>query len=99
VEADGDAEEGSPESHADGANDVMAGGCESCAKRKLEDAGDDQRNPVELAEPDVDWVLGEVGGVTAQESRLGVKSAAGEDPAGVGPPSAVVRSVGIAFLV
>ena len=31
VEADGDAEECSPENHADGAGDSVACGCESCA--------------------------------------------------------------------
>jgi hypothetical protein len=52
-----------------------------------------------FAEPDVDGVLGEVGGVAAEEGGLGVQGAAGEDPAGVGPPGAVVRGVRVAFLV
>ncbi len=56
-------------------------------------------NPVVFAEPDVDGVLGQVGGVTAEESGLGVQGAAGEDPAGVSPPGAVVRGVGVAFVV
>ena len=52
-----------------------------------------------FAEPDVDGVLGEVGGVAAEEGGLGVQSAAGENPAGVSPPGAVVRGVGVAFVV
>ena len=52
-----------------------------------------------LAEPDVDWVFGEVGSITAEESRLGVQGAAGEDPAGVSPPGTVVRCMWVAFLV
>jgi hypothetical protein len=99
VEADGDAEEGSPEDHAHCADDVMAGTGNGCAKDELEDASDDQGNIVVFAEPDVDGVLGEVGGVTAEQGGFGVKGATGEDPAGVGPPGAVVRSVGIAFLI
>jgi len=72
VEADGDAEEGSPEKHADCSNDVMAGGCEGCAEGELKKTGDDQRNVVVLAEPDVDRIFGEVGGVAAEECGLGV---------------------------
>ncbi len=47
----------------------------------------------------MDAVAGEVGGVTAEESGLGVQGATGEDPAGVSPPGAVVRRVRVAFLV
>ena len=54
VQADGDAKEGSPENHAEGSDEVMASGCEGCAERNLEEAGDDQGNPVIFAEPDVD---------------------------------------------
>ena len=77
----------------------VTGGCESSAEGELDEAGDDQRDPVIFAEPDVDGVLGEVGSVAAEERGLGVQGAAGEDPAGVGPPGAVVRRVGVAFLV
>jgi hypothetical protein len=99
VEADGDAEEGCPEDHADCADDVVARAGEQTADDELEHASGDQRNPVVFAEPDVDGVLGEVGGVAAEERGLGVQGAAREDPAGVSPPGAVVRSVGVAFLV
>jgi hypothetical protein len=44
-------------------------------------------------------VAGEVGGVAAEQRGLGVHGAAGEDPAGVGPPGAVVRGVRVAFVV
>jgi len=47
----------------------------------------------------VNRVFGEIGGVTAEESSLGVQGAAGEDPTGVGPPRAIMRGVGIAFLI
>ncbi len=74
-------------------------GLEGGAEGELQEAGDDERHVVVLREPDVDAVAGEVRGVTAEEGGLGVEGAAGEDPAGVGPPGAVVRGVGIAFLV
>jgi hypothetical protein len=99
VEAYGDAKEGSPEDHAEGSDEVMAGGCEGCTESDLDEAADDQRDPVIFAEPDVDGILCEVGGVAAEECGLGVQGAAGENPAGVSPPGAVVRSVGIAFVV
>src|SRR6266851_1259056 len=85
MEADGDAEEGSPEDHAESSDDVVAGAREGCADDELEDAGGDQRNIVVLAEPDVDGIAGEVGSVAAEESGLRVHGAAGEDPAGVCP--------------
>jgi len=99
VEADGDAEEGSPEDHANGTDEVVACGCEGYSEGDLEKAGDDQGNVVVFAEPDVDGVLGEVGGVATEESGLGVQGATGEDPAGVGPPGAVVGGVRVAFVV
>ena len=77
----------------------MAGGGEGGAESELDEAGDGERNPVVFAEPDVDLVAGEVGGVAAEEGGLGVQGAAGEDPAGVGPPGAVVRGVRVAFVV
>src|SRR5260370_21809399 len=67
VQADGDAEEGSPENHADCADNVVAGTGEQAAEDELKNAGCDQRNPVVFAEPDVDGVLGEVGGAAAEE--------------------------------
>ena len=99
VEADGDAEEGSPEEHAYGADDVVSCGCEGCAEGNLEQTGGDQGNVVIFAEPDVDWILGEVWSVAAEEGGFRVQGAAGEDPTGVGPPGAIVRGVWVAFVV
>jgi hypothetical protein len=99
VESDSDAKEGSPEDHAGCTVDRVARRCESGADGELNETTDDQGNPVIFAEPDVDTVLGEIGGVAAEESGLGVEGSAGEDPAGVGPPGAVLRSVRVAFLV
>lgn len=99
VEADGDAEEGSPENHAECADDGVARRGDGCSESDLEHAGDDEWQVVVLAEPDVDGIAGEVGSVAAEESGLGVESTAGEDPTGVSPPGAVLRGVGIAFVV
>ena len=52
-----------------------------------------------LREPDVALVAGEVGSVAAEQGGLGVEGAAGDDPAGVGPPGAVLRGVRVAFVV
>src|ERR1700679_1541333 len=98
VEADGDAEEGSPEHHADGSGDGVRWR-EDGSEGELQEAGYDERHVVVLREPDVDGVAGEVGSVAAEESGLGVQRAAGENPAGVGPPGAVLRCVRVAFLV
>src|SRR5277367_2710822 len=46
VKANGDAEEGSPEDHADCADDVVAGASKQAADRELEKGSGDQRNPV-----------------------------------------------------
>ncbi len=83
----------------DGAGDVVAGGCERGAEGDLQQAGDDQREVVEFAEPDVALVAGEVGSVAAEQRGLGVEGATGDDPAGVRPPGAVVRGVRVAFVV
>src|ERR1700733_10115550 len=47
----------------------------------------------------MDAVFGEIGGVAAEESSLGVEGAAGENPPCVGPPGTVVRSVRVAFVI
>jgi hypothetical protein len=99
VESNGDPEEGSPENHAESADDVVTRACEGCTDDDLKDAGDDQGNVVIFAEPDVDRVAGEVRGVAAEEGGLRVHGATGEDPAGVCPPGAVVRGVRVAFLI
>ena len=59
----------------------------------------DERKPVILGEPDVDRVAGEVGSIAAEQRGLGVQRAAGENPAGVSPPGAIVRSVWVAVVV
>jgi hypothetical protein len=99
VQADDDAEEGSPEHHAEAAEDSVAGRCEGGADGDLEQAGCDEGNVVEFAEPDVTLVAGEVGGVAAEECGFGVERAAGDDPTGVSPPGPVVGSVRIAVVV
>ena len=99
VQAEGDAQEGSPEQHGDRAVEGVAGGREGCADDDLRDAGEGEREPVEVGEPDVAAVAGEVGGVAAEQSGLGVEGAAGDDPTGVRPPGAVARSVRVAFVV
>lgn len=99
VKADGDAEEGSPEDHAESADDVVACRCECRAEGDLKQTSDYQGKVVIFAEPDVNRVLSEVGSVAAEEGGFGVKRATGEDPTGVSPPGAVVRSVWVAFVV
>ena len=74
-------------------------GCQHSTNDDLKDTGDGERQPVVLRQPDVDAVASEVGGVAAEQSGLRVERAAGEDPAGVGPPGAVVRGVRVAFLI
>ena len=99
VQAEGDAEEGSPEEHGDGPINDVTGGCEGCAKNELRDAGDGERKPVIFGEPDVSLVAGEVGGVAAEQGGLGVEGATGDDPTGVRPPCAIARRVGVAFVI
>ena len=98
MEAKSYAEERSPEEHADGADEAMAG-IEGSADGELREAGDDERNVMVFRQPDVDGIAGEVGSVATEESSLGVQCATREDPASVCPPSAVVRCVWIACLV
>jgi hypothetical protein len=99
VETEGNAEEGSPQDHTDCADDSVTCGRNGSTEGELEETTDDQRDPMIFAEPDVDGVLGEVGGVAAEEGGFRVEGAAGEDPAGVGPPGTVVWGVWVAFLV
>src|SRR4051812_40425324 len=93
------AEEGSPKHHPDSSSEAVAGCRERCAECELQEACDRQRKPVIFAEPDMDGIARQVGGVAAQERGLGVQRATGDDPASVSPPSAVVRRVGIALVV
>jgi len=98
VEADGDAEEGSPEHHADGSDHAVAGR-QSSTESELQESGHDERHVVVLRQPDVDAVAREVRSVTAEERGLGVESATGKNPTGVSPPGSIVGGVGIACLV
>jgi len=98
MEAEGGTKEGSPQDHAEGTDGAVAGG-ESGTERDLEEAADHEREIVVLREPDVDLIAGEIGGVATEESGLGVEGATGEDPAGVGPPGAIVRGVRIACMI
>jgi hypothetical protein len=77
----------------------VAGTSEGCSESDLEESGDDQRNIMIFAEPDMDRIAGEVRSIAAEECSLRVESATGENPASVSPPGAVVRGVGIAFLI
>ena len=52
-----------------------------------------------LAQPAVEAVAGEIGDVAGQGVGLGVERIADDDPADVGPPSALVRRVRVAFMV
>src|SRR5579875_592696 len=99
MQAEGGAEEGSPQEHADRADDAVPAGRYSRADGNLEDAADCEREPMEAAEPDLALVAGEVGGVAAQEGGFRVQGAAGEDPAGMRPPRAIMRGVRVAFVV
>ena len=98
VQADGDAKEGSPEHHAKGADDAMAG-ADRRANGDLDKAGGDEGEIVEFAEPDVNPVAGKIWSIAAEEGGFGVEGAAREDPTGVCPPGTVVGSVWVAFLV
>ena len=93
-----DAEERSPEHHADGTVDAVPRR-ERGADAELCEAGKGERDPVVLREPDVNLVAGEVGSVAAEQRGFGVHGAAGENPAGVGPEGSVDRGVRVAFLV
>lgn len=99
VQAEGDAEECSPENHGDCSVNDVAGGREGSAEDKLRDASDGEWKPVVLGEPDVALIAGKVGGVAAEESCFRVKGATGDDPTCVRPPCAVARSVRVAIVV
>src|ERR1700721_4161184 len=47
----------------------------------------------------MDAVFGEIGGIAAEQSSLGVEGAAGENPARVGPPGTVARSMRVTFVI
>ena len=76
VQADDDAEECSPEHHAQAAHGAMARSRKRGTERDLRKAGKREEEPVELREPDVDLILGEVGSVAAEERGLRVHGAA-----------------------
>ena len=84
--------------HAEGADGAVTG-AESGADGDLRETGDNEGKVVVLRQPDMDLVTGEIWSVAAKEGSFRVKGATGEDPAGVGPPCAVVRGVRIAFVI
>lgn len=99
MQTEGNAKEGSPEDHADASGKAMTGSGEHCAEDELEEASDGEWEPVVLRQPDVDRIAGKIGSVTAEERGFGVQGAAGENPAGVGPPGAIMRCVRVALVV
>ncbi len=52
-----------------------------------------------FAQPDQEAILGQIGCVAGHQRGLVVQGIAGENPAGVGPPSAIMRGVRVAFAV
>ena len=67
VEADDDAEEGSPEHHGEAAEEVVG---EGPAEADLGEAGGDQREVVVFREPDVALVAGESRGRSGRGARF-----------------------------
>ena len=63
------------------------------------DAENDIAGPVVLGQPDVNFIVGEVGNVTRQCRGVVVHRLAREDPAHVRPPFAIDRRMGVALLV
>ncbi len=57
------------------------------------------RNVVIFRDPDVEFILGEVGNVTGESGRVVVHRLAHENPSHVRPPLAVDRRMRIAFLI
>jgi len=52
-----------------------------------------------FAQPNLEAILGQIGSIASHEGRLVVQGIAGENPARVRPPSAIVGSVGVTFAV
>src|SRR5215472_12441400 len=95
VEADGDAQQDSPQNHGDAvdeAAEVPAAGEEQAAAER-------NGQPMPLAEPAVELILAEVGRVARKSLSLRVHGLADEDPASVSPPAAFAGGVGVAFVV
>ena len=95
VQAESDAEEGSPEQHAYGVFPAAP----YPAETEEGYAARDQRNPVVFAEPDEETAADEVGDVALKNSGLRMQGVAPKQPSGVGPPTALARTVGVALLI
>ena len=52
-----------------------------------------------FAQPNLEAILGQIGSIARHESRLMVQGVAGENPARVRPPSAIMGSVGVTFAI
>src|SRR6202012_337087 len=79
MQAKRDAEERSPQHHADCTGDVMTRGSQRRAKRDLQKPGDGQGKPVILRQPYMNAVAGKVRSVAAKQRCLRVQSATGEN--------------------
>src|SRR3569833_2324539 len=95
MQAEGDAEEDSPEDHAES----ISPSAPDPATGEQEDAADGDGEPMVLAEPDVELVAIEIGAVALEDVGLRVERFAEEDPAGMRPPSAFAGGVGVAFVI
>src|SRR5271156_2459654 len=99
MQADNNAQERSPKHHGDTAEDAVAGGSKRRAQGNLQQTRSRQRQPVELAQPDMALVASEVRSIAAKQRCLGVHGAPGDDPSGMRPEGAVDRGMWIAFLI
>src|ERR1700678_4039511 len=57
----------------------------------------DHRNVMVFAEPDLEFILSQIGCIASHERGLVVQGVAGKNPAGMGTPAAIMRSVWIPF--
>src|ERR1700678_2267670 len=69
------------------------------ANRKQNDAQNDVGGPVILGQPDLNFVLGQVGDITRQSRSVMMHGLAHQDPSHVRPPLAIVRRMRIALVV
>ena len=89
------AEEGSPEEHTDGVGPAAPEPTEA----EEQHSAPYQRNPMVLAQPDVEAVAHQVGNIAREGLSLRVQRVAPDHPAGMGPPAALARRVRVAFVV
>jgi hypothetical protein len=69
------------------------------AKGKKQQAEGRDRDPMPLADPDVEFIFAKVGDVREERGRIVVHGLAGEKPADVSPETAFVGRVRVAFFV